>query len=84
MLEEGLRGQLDIETQCRGFLDVAKEAVAGIVGLIFADPGFAELFNQLYCSPEWRSGSTTASMVATIGDYLADVQKLTDPAFFRR
>ena len=44
-----LQGQLDIEDACRGFLDLAKAACAGVCGSIFSDPAFAELFHRMYC-----------------------------------
>ena len=41
-------GSLDVEEACRGFLDLAKEAAAACVAVVFSDPAFAELFQRLY------------------------------------
>eukprot|EP00887_Chlorella_sp_A99_P000004 scaffold16.g4.t1 len=81
---ESARGQLDIEDACRGFLTLAKEAVATLVAVVFSDPGFAELFPRLYCSDEWRAGGLTASVVATLDDFLSDFNRMVEPSFFRR
>lgn len=39
-----------MEEACRGFLDLAKEAAAACVAVVFGDPAFADLFQQLYCT----------------------------------
>jgi exocyst complex component 3 len=70
--------------QCRGFLELAKEAVGDLVNSIFADQAFMELFHKLYCSDEWLSGSTTASIIATLGDYFDDYEKLIELSWFKR
>jgi hypothetical protein len=48
-----LQGRLDIDAQCRGFLELAKEATGHLVATIFGDAAFAELFHKLYCSEDW-------------------------------
>ncbi|BDA50552.1 Exocyst complex component 3 [Coccomyxa sp. Obi] len=78
------KGRLDIEHQCRGFLELAKEAVGHLVNAIFADTAFAELFHKLYCSEEWQSGVTTQSILATLGDYFEDYETLIEPSWFKR
>ena len=79
-----VQGRLEMEAQCRGFLQLSKVAVGQCVGAIFGDTAFAELFHRLYCSAEWRAGTLTASIVATLSDYFADFQSLLEPSFFRR
>ena len=79
-----LQGKLDIETQCRGFLVLAKSAVAHLVGTIFGDSALAELFQKLYCSEEWQQGTATGSILATLGDYFDDFRTLLEPTFFKR
>ena len=79
-----MQGRLDIENQCRGFLELAKEAVGHLVSAIFADTAFAELFHKLYCSEEWQSGVTTQSILATLGDYFDDYETLIEPSWFKR
>jgi len=79
-----LQGRLDIENQCRGFLELAKEAVGHLVASVFSDAAFAELFHKLYCSEEWQSGETTHSILATLGDYFEDYETLIEPSWFKR
>ena len=77
-------GSLDVEGACRGFLELAKEGVAACTAVVFADPAFAELFTRLYCSEEWRNGGVTASVLATLEDFLQDFERMVLPPFFRR
>lgn len=79
-----LQGRLDIENQCRGFLELAKEAVGHLVASIFSDAAFAELFHKLYCSEEWQNGETTLSILATLGDYFEDYETLIEHSWFKR
>ncbi|KAK9827315.1 hypothetical protein WJX81_003676 [Elliptochloris bilobata] len=77
-------GKLDIEAQCRGFLVLAKSAVAHLVGTIFGDSALAELFQKLYCSEDWQQGTVTGSILATLSDYFDDFKQLLEPTFFKR
>ena len=79
-----ISGQLDIEDACRGFLDLAKDAVAACVAVVFSDPAFADLFTRMYCTDDWRGGSVTGSVLATLDDFLQDFQRMIQPAFYRR
>lgn len=79
-----MQGLLDIEEQCRGFLDVAKAATALLVKSMFSDSAFLDLFNKLCCSDDWKQGTTTASILATLADYLADFKRMLEDAFFKR
>ena len=79
-----LQGLLNIEEQCRGFLAVAKAATVLLVNSIFADTAFLELFSKLCCTDEWKQGAVTASILATLEDYLADFQHMLDESFFKR
>lgn len=79
-----LQGSLDIEQQCRGFLDLSKTATAQLVTSIFADAAFAELFTKLCGTEEWRKGEITGSILATISDYLNDYERLIEASFFKR
>ena len=78
------QGKLDIEAQCRGFLVLAKSAVAHLVGTIFGDSALTELFQKLYCSEDWQQGVATGSILATLGDYFDDFKLLLEPTFFKR
>ena len=79
-----MQGSLDIEQQCRGFLDLSKTATAQLVTSIFADVAFAELFTKLCGTEEWRKGEVTGSILATISDYLNDYERLVEASFFKR
>lgn len=79
-----MQGLLDIEEQCRGFLDLAKAATALLVKSMFSDTAFLDLFNKLCCSEDWKQGSVTASVLATLGDYLDDFKCMLQEAFFKR
>ena len=79
-----MQGLLDIEEQCRGFLELAKTTTALLVKSIFSDTAFVELFNKVCCSDDWKQGITTASILATLGDYLADFKRMLEEAFFKR
>lgn len=83
-LDEEHKGSLDIEQQCRGFLDLSKTATAQLVTSIFADAAFAELFTKLCGTEEWRKGEITGSILATISDYLNDYERLIEASFFKR
>ena len=79
-----LQGRLDVEAQCRGFLELSKEAVAHLVSSIFSDGAFIELFHRAFCSEEWQLGVTTASVLATLGDYLEEFEHLLEAFWFKR
>ncbi|KAJ1413620.1 Tyrosine-protein kinase, active site [Sesbania bispinosa] len=63
--------QVNFEDNCKGFLEVAKEAVHQTVNVIFEDPGVPELLVKLY-QKEWSEGQVTEYLVATFGDYFTD------------
>ena len=79
-----MQGLLDIEEQCRGFLELAKAATGLLVKSMFSDTAFLDLFNKLCCSDDWKQGTTTASILATLADYLADFKRMLEDAFFKR
>ena len=79
-----VQGRLDVEAQCRGFLELSKEAVAHLVSSIFSDAAFIELFHRAFCSEDWQQGATTASVLATVGDYLEDFEHLIEAFRFKR
>ena len=79
-----LQGRLDVEAQCRGFLELSKEAVSHLVSSIFSDAAFLELFHKLFCSEDWQQGTTTDSILATVGDYLEEFEHLIEAFWFKR
>ena len=79
-----LQGLLDIEEQCRGFLAVAKSATTLLVNSVYGDAAFLELYSKLCCTEEWKQGAVTASILATLDDYLGDFKRMLDEAFFKR
>lgn len=79
-----LQGRLDVESQCRGFLDLAKAATGKLVEGVFKEPPFLELFQKLYHTDDWLDGSVTSSVLATVNDYFQDYQSAIDAANFKR
>ncbi|XP_065864700.1 exocyst complex component SEC6 [Euphorbia lathyris] len=75
--------QVNFEDTCKGFLEVAKEAVHLTVRVIFEDPGVEELLAKLY-HKEWSEGQVTEYLVATFGDYFTDVKMYVEERSFRR
>ncbi|KAF3447349.1 hypothetical protein FNV43_RR12535 [Rhamnella rubrinervis] len=75
--------QINLEDTCKGFLEVAKEAVHLTVSVIFEDPGVQELLVKLY-HREWFEGQVTEYLVATFGDYFTDVKMYIEERSFRR
>ncbi|KAE8673949.1 Exocyst complex component SEC6 [Hibiscus syriacus] len=75
--------QVNFEDACKGFLEVAKEAVHQTVNVIFEDPGVQELLVKLYHT-EWCEGQVTEYLVATFGDYFTDVKMYIEERSFRR
>ena len=79
-----VQGRLDVEAQCRGFLELSKEAVSHLVSSIFSDAAFLELFHKLFCSKDWQQGTSTDSILATVGDYLEEFEHLIEAFWFKR
>ncbi|KAL3504644.1 hypothetical protein ACH5RR_034485, partial [Cinchona calisaya] len=75
--------QVNFEDTCKGFLEVAKEAVHQTVSVIFEDPGVQELLVKLY-HRDWLEGQVTEYLVATFGDYFTDVKMYIEERSFRR
>ncbi|XP_027149986.1 exocyst complex component SEC6 [Coffea eugenioides] len=75
--------QVNFEDTCKGFLEVAKEAVHQTVSVIFEDPGVLELLVKLY-QKDWLEGQVTEYLVATFGDYFTDVKMYIEERSFRR
>ncbi|XP_020090382.1 exocyst complex component SEC6 isoform X3 [Ananas comosus] len=72
-LPQNYAEQVNFEDTCKGFLEVAKEAVLQTVNVIFEDPGVQELLAKLY-QKDWLEGLVTEYLVATFADYFADVK----------
>ncbi|XP_047340978.1 exocyst complex component SEC6 [Impatiens glandulifera] len=82
-LPQSYAEQITFEDTCKGFLEVAKEAVILTVSVIFEDPGVQELLVKLY-QKEWAEGQVTEYLVATFGDYFTDVKMYIEERSFRR
>ncbi|XP_018452800.1 exocyst complex component SEC6 isoform X2 [Raphanus sativus] len=82
-LPENYAEQVNFEDTCKGFLEVAKEAVHQTVCVIFEDPGVQELLVKLY-QKEWCEGQVTEYLVATFSDYFTDVKMYVEERSFRR
>lgn len=75
--------QVNFDDTCKGFLEVAKEAVQQTVRVIFEDPGVQELISKLYIK-DWYEGLVTEYLVATFGDYFGDVKMYVEDRSFQR
>ena len=74
-----------MEAACRGFLDVAAVATRALAARTLAgDAALGALFGRAACSPDWRAGRVTPSIVATLVDYHGDYAALVEPAFAKR
>ncbi|CAA2994428.1 exocyst complex component SEC6 [Olea europaea subsp. europaea] len=82
-LPQNYAEQVNFEDTCKGFLEVAKEAVHQTVSVIFEDPGVQELIVKLY-HKDWLEGQVTEYLVATFGDYFSDVKMYIEERSFRR
>ncbi|KAK4428426.1 Exocyst complex component SEC6, partial [Sesamum alatum] len=82
-LPQNYADQVNFEDACKGFLEVAKEAVHQTVSVIFEDPGVQELLVKLY-QKDWMEGQVTEYLVATFGDYFTDVKMYIEERSFRR
>ncbi|KAH6827880.1 SEC6 [Perilla frutescens var. hirtella] len=82
-LPQNYAEQVNFEDTCKGFLEVAKEAVHQTVSVIFEDPGVQELLIKLY-HKDWLEGQVTEYLVATFGDYFTDVKMYIEERSFRR
>eukprot|EP00245_Coleochaete_scutata_P006821 TRINITY_DN21604_c0_g1_i1.p1 TRINITY_DN21604_c0_g1~~TRINITY_DN21604_c0_g1_i1.p1 ORF type:complete len:745 (-),score=193.89 TRINITY_DN21604_c0_g1_i1:256-2490(-) len=82
-LTEYFAEQVNFDDACKGFLEVAKEAVHLTVEVIFEDPGVKELIAKLY-QKDWYDGYVTEYLVATFGDYFGDVKLYIEDRSYRR
>jgi exocyst complex component 3 len=82
-LSENYAEQVNFEDTCKGFLEVAKEAVLQTVGVIFEDPGVQDLLAKVY-QKDWMDGMVTEYLVATFADYFGDVKLYVEERSFRR
>ncbi|OEL17310.1 Exocyst complex component SEC6 [Dichanthelium oligosanthes] len=82
-LPQNYAEQVNFEDTCKGFLEVAKEAVLQTVSVIFEDPGVQDLLVKLY-QKDWMDGMVTEYLVATFADYFADVKMYIEERSFRR
>ncbi|CAL4967014.1 unnamed protein product [Urochloa decumbens] len=82
-LPQNYAEQVNFEDTCKGFLEVAKEAVLQAVSVIFEDPGVQDLLVKLY-QKDWMDGMVTEYLVATFADYFVDVKMYIEERSFRR
>ncbi|KAL8514288.1 hypothetical protein ACS0TY_013412 [Phlomoides rotata] len=82
-LPENYAEQVNFDDTCKGFLEVAKEAVRQTVTVIFEDPGVQELLVKIY-QKDWMEGQVTEYLVATFKDYFTDVKMYIEERSFRR
>ncbi|KAK3159102.1 hypothetical protein QOZ80_2AG0145720 [Eleusine coracana subsp. coracana] len=82
-LPQNYAEQVNFEDTCKGFLEVAKEAVHQTVNAIFEDPGVQDLLVKLYQN-DWLEKMVTEYLVATLADYFGDVKTYIEERPFRR
>ncbi|KAH6826860.1 SEC6 [Perilla frutescens var. hirtella] len=82
-LPENYADQVNFDESCKGFLEIAKEAVRQTVTVIFEDPGVQELLVKLY-HKDWMEGQVTEYLIATFRDYFTDVKMYIEERSFRR
>ncbi|KMZ56807.1 Exocyst complex component SEC6 [Zostera marina] len=82
-LPENYAEQINFEDACKGFLEVAKEAIKRAVLVIFEDPGVQELLAKIY-KKDWLDGAVTEYLIATFADYFSDVKGYIEERSFRR
>ncbi|XP_020408342.1 exocyst complex component SEC6 isoform X1 [Zea mays] len=82
-LPQNYAEQVNFEDTCKGFLEVAKEAVLQTVTVIFEDPGVHDLLVKLY-QRDWLEGMVTEYLVETFADYFGDVKMYIEERPFRR
>ncbi|KAL8058323.1 hypothetical protein ABFX02_03G010800 [Erythranthe guttata] len=75
--------QVNFEETCKGFLDVAKEAVHRTVSFIFEDQGIQDVLASLY-QKGWLEGQVIEFLVETIDDYFKDVTTFIEERSFMR
>ncbi|PWZ26821.1 Exocyst complex component SEC6 [Zea mays] len=83
MYKQNILLQVNFEDTCKGFLEVAKEAVLQTVTVIFEDPGVHDLLVKLY-QRDWLEGMVTEYLVETFADYFGDVKMYIEERPFRR
>ncbi|XWS33111.1 hypothetical protein CRYUN_Cryun22dG0050400 [Craigia yunnanensis] len=81
-LPQNYGDQVNFEDTCKGFQEVAKEAVHQIINVTFEDPGVQELLVKVY-HREWCEGQVTEYLVATFRDYFTDVKMYIEEGSFR-
>ncbi|MED6122316.1 SNARE-binding exocyst subunit S6 [Stylosanthes scabra] len=82
-LPEIYADQVNFEDTCKGFLQVAKEALHQTVTVIIRDPGNQELLSKLY-QPEWSEGLVTEYLLATYDDYFKEVKEYIEDRSYKR
>ncbi|MED6222762.1 SNARE-binding exocyst subunit S6 [Stylosanthes scabra] len=78
-----LCAMVNFEDTCKGFLQVAKEALHQTVTVIILDPGNQELLSKLY-HPEWSEGLVTEYLLATYEDYFKEVKEYIEDRSYKR
>ncbi|XP_020269122.1 exocyst complex component SEC6 isoform X2 [Asparagus officinalis] len=82
-LPQNYAEQINFEDTCKGFLEVAKEAIHQTVNVIFEDPGVQDLLVKIY-QKDWYEGLVTEYLVATFADYYLDVKGYIEERSFKR
>ncbi len=54
------------------------------MAVIFSDAGFSDLFTKLFVGEAWRGGVVGGSIVATLDDYMGDLERMLEGEFYKR
>ncbi|GFQ07599.1 exocyst complex component sec6 [Phtheirospermum japonicum] len=65
--------EVNFEDACKGFLEVAEEAVHLTVSVIFEDPAVQELLTQLY-QKDWLEGKVTEDVLGILHEYFEELK----------
>lgn len=82
--DEDYQNRLDAENVYRGFLEVVKFAMKKLIEEVFGDGGMVGLLKKLYQSTEWQNGQITASLIATLQDFLEEFESVLDASVYKR
>ncbi|KAG6402430.1 hypothetical protein SASPL_134623 [Salvia splendens] len=82
-LPQNYAEQVNFDDACKGFLEVAKEAVHETVSFIFEDQEVQGLLKKLY-QKDWLEGQVTEYLVEIFGDYFAVVKTYIEERSFRQ
>lgn len=73
-----------VQAASSSFAQLGDSAIWSCINIVFSDPGFLQLLKKVGCSSNWISGQITASILATLDDFLEDFSQWLHQSRFRR